>query len=233
MQGSYFAKEMQAAEDEGRITELRWERELPVYTCWDLGVRDTMAIWFYQIVDGWVHWFDYYANFGEGIEHYVEKVFSKGYVYKSHYAPHDVAKRSVQTGKSLLEVASGLGLRFIRVPRTRSIDNDIQAVRLGAEEEEIRRGPVQARSEGAVGVFEEVGSGEQAVESDAESQLGESSGGRDADGGGDAAEHHAAGGAADGVSLDQTFNELLAYHDEQVRARERADGVQEALTVLP
>ena len=130
MQGSYFAKEMADAEAEGRICALRHEVELPVYTSWDLGVRDTMVVWFYQIVDGWVHWLDYYASAGYGIEHYVQEVFKKSYVYKRHFGPHDVGNRSVQTGKTLMEVAGKLGLRFTQVPRTRNLDNDIQACRL-------------------------------------------------------------------------------------------------------
>ena len=139
MQGAYFGKEMEDADTEGRICELRWERELPVFTCWDLGYRDTMVIWFYQIVDGWVHWFDYYASFGRGIEHYVGECFKRPYVYKAHYSPHDSGHHSVQTGKTLDEVASKLGLRFTRVRRTTSLDNDIQAVRLALRKSKFDR----------------------------------------------------------------------------------------------
>lgn len=129
MSGAYYGKQMDAADLEGRIGEVRWEKERPVYTWWDLGVRDSMVIWFVQIINGWIHVIDYMAHSGEGIEWYAKELDKKPYVYAKHYAPHDVKQREVGTGKSVLEVAAALGLRFTVVPKL-SVENGINASRL-------------------------------------------------------------------------------------------------------
>ena len=129
--GAYFGKEMDDAESEGRISpDVKWRKEFPVSTCWDLGVRDTMVVWFYQVIDEWVHWIDYHAASGSGIDDFARVLDRKPYVYKDHYAPHDVAKREVGYGKSIMATAADLGIRFSMVPRTRNLDDDINAVRL-------------------------------------------------------------------------------------------------------
>ena len=129
--GAYYGKEFDLIDREGRYSaDVTWRKEYPVNTCWDLGIRDTMAIWFYQIVDGWINWIDYEAGVGGGIEEYVKLLDSKPYVYKRHYAPHDVSKRELGTGTSVMETAARLGLRFQMVPRTRNLDDDINACRL-------------------------------------------------------------------------------------------------------
>jgi hypothetical protein len=129
MTGAYYGKEMDAADRDDRLTKIRWEREYPVYTWWDLGVRDSMVIWFAQIIGGWVHLIDYISHAGEGIGYYAKELDKKPYVYKTHYAPHDVKQREVGTGKSVLETAASLGLRFTVVPKL-SVENGINAVRL-------------------------------------------------------------------------------------------------------
>jgi hypothetical protein len=129
MTGAYYGKQMDAAEREGRIKELAWDRDEKVYTFWDLGVRDTMVVWFAQIIDGWVHVIDYLAHSGEGIEWYAKELDKKPYVYAKHYAPHDVRKRELGTGVSVYETAWKLGLHFTIVPQI-GVENGINAVRL-------------------------------------------------------------------------------------------------------
>lgn len=130
MTGAYFGKEMDEAERDGRITTLRWERDEPVHTSWDLGVRDTMVVWFYQVIDGWVHYIDLMAHSGEGVDWYVKQLDRKPYVYGKHYAPHDVTHREVGTGKSPMDTARRLGLRFTVVPRVKNVDVRVNAIRL-------------------------------------------------------------------------------------------------------
>jgi phage terminase large subunit len=131
MTGAYFGKEMDAADREGRIvSDLRWEREHPVYTSWDLGIRDTMVVWFYQIIDGWVHYIDLLAHSGEGIEWFAKELDKKPYVYAKHYAPHDAAQREIGSGKSRVETAYQLGLKLQVVPRVGSVETRVNAIRL-------------------------------------------------------------------------------------------------------
>src|SRR5262249_55168309 len=46
--GSIFGQEMSAIERSGRITNVPYNAAYPVETWWDVGLRDTTAIWFVQ-----------------------------------------------------------------------------------------------------------------------------------------------------------------------------------------
>ena len=44
--GAYYANILQKLREEGRVTSVSHDPALPVYTFWDLGIDDSMAIWF-------------------------------------------------------------------------------------------------------------------------------------------------------------------------------------------
>jgi hypothetical protein len=113
VKGAWFAKELAFARQDGRITRVPYDAALPVDTDWDLGMDDSMAIWFSQSLrSGEIRLVDYYEGSGEGFSHYVRTLREKPYVYGKHYPPHDIAVRELGTGKSRKEVAATLGLRF-------------------------------------------------------------------------------------------------------------------------
>lgn len=114
--GAYFGREMAEAEQAGRITRVPHQAEIGVDTWWDLGIDDAMAIWFTQTVGREIHVIDYYEGSGEGLPHYAGVLQERGYVYASHHAPHDIKVRELGSGKSRLETAAALGIRFDVVP---------------------------------------------------------------------------------------------------------------------
>lgn len=128
MFGAYYAQQMAMVDKDRRICRIPVEQSIPVDTYWDLGVRDSTAIWFFQQVGQEVRAIDYYEASGEGLAHYVQTLQSKGYVYGDHYAPHDIRVRELGTGKSRLEMAQALGLKFRVVPDIGLMDG-INAVR--------------------------------------------------------------------------------------------------------
>src|SRR5882762_10031963 len=95
--GSYFGSAMRRAKDEGRITKVPYEELLPVHTYWDLGVDDSMSIWFVQLHNREIRLVDYYESSGEGFAHYARMLKGqlenfermKYYIYGKHFAPHD------------------------------------------------------------------------------------------------------------------------------------------------
>lgn len=134
--GAYYAKQMALARKEKRITRVPYETGLEVYTFWDLGIDDSMTIWFGQFVGRESRWIDYYENTGMGLAHYAKTLKEKPYVYGDHYMPHDAAVREMTNGeraKSRKEVAEGLGIKPIIVverPRnSEAVMNGIEAVR--------------------------------------------------------------------------------------------------------
>jgi hypothetical protein len=126
--GSYFGANIQIAEKENRITTVPYMQGFPVDTFWDLGIDDSMTIWFHQAIGMEHHFIDYYENSGEGFPHYAQVLQEKKYVYGRHYAPHDIKVRELGSGKSRLETAATLGIRFEVSPML-SIEDGISATR--------------------------------------------------------------------------------------------------------
>lgn len=130
IKGAWYGKEMGEAHTSGRIRDVPYDPMLPVDTDWDLGIADKMTIWFSQSLrSGEVRLIDYYEADGEGFPHYIKILREKPYVYGQHWAPHDIAVRELGTGKSRLETAAALGLKFQTTPNI-PLEDGIQAVRL-------------------------------------------------------------------------------------------------------
>lgn len=144
--GSYFGDAIRAAIADKRIGMFPWERDLPVYTCWDLGVDDETVIWWFQFRHGMFRWIDYYANRSKGAEHYFGIIknapadMNDKYSYEQHFGPGDLAVRDWSVGteaKSRAEVMRSLngGKPFFVIVPTKpgalsGLDaDDIQAVR--------------------------------------------------------------------------------------------------------
>jgi len=129
IKGAYYAKELEQARKDNRITSVPHEKLLQVHTWWDLGVGDSTAIGFFQIYGNQWRMIDYYEASGEGLAHYINVLREKGYQYGEHFAPHDIRVRELGSGKSRLEIASELGLDFSIAPNM-AVDDGINAVRM-------------------------------------------------------------------------------------------------------
>jgi len=127
--GSIYGSEIEAAVSEGRVCSVPYDPTKKVDTFFDLGVNDSTSVWFVQHVGRSVHVIDYYENRNEGLPHYCHVLNSKGYLYGSHFAPHDIEVRELGSGKSRREVAWDLGLNFRVVPKL-PIEDGIHAAKM-------------------------------------------------------------------------------------------------------
>ena len=129
--GAYYAAMINAAEAEKRITnDCMYDPMMTVNTSWDLGIADNMSIIFYQQARGGsVRIIDHYTASGYGLDHYAGVLDSKKYKYGKHFGPHDLAVREIGTGKSRIEIAQSLGIKFQTVPSIR-VEDGINAVRM-------------------------------------------------------------------------------------------------------
>lgn len=130
--GAYYGKEMEKAEKDGRVSSVPYDPALPVFTFWDLGIDDTTAIWFGQVLRGReIRWIDYLEESGQGLDYYARELRAKGYIYEEHVLPHDGAARELGTGKSRQETLQSLmkGSRVRVIPRSEVADG-INAARL-------------------------------------------------------------------------------------------------------
>jgi phage terminase large subunit len=136
VKGAIYARELEAARNDKRITTVPIDPALPVDTDWDLGVGDAMAIWFSQSTrSGEVRLVDYHEASGEGFPYYVRMLQAKGYTYGKHWAPHDIQVREMSSGRSRLEVAAQQGIRFEITPRLHhsesgEVEEGIHALRM-------------------------------------------------------------------------------------------------------
>ncbi len=130
IKGAIYSAELGRCRDDGRVTRVQIDPVLHVDTDWDLGVGDSTAIWFSQSLrSGEVRLIDYYEASGEGLPHYAQVLRSKGYVYGTHWAPHDIQVKEMASGRSRLETAQTLGITFNVCPNV-PIEEGIHAARM-------------------------------------------------------------------------------------------------------
>lgn len=135
VQGAYFKSQMTKAREQGRIGRILFDPARPVHTAWDIGKDDNTSVWFFQSHSNMYHWIDYYENSGEGVSHYAHYMREigqrKGYIYGTHYGPHDLDNSHwiLPGAKSTVDVARELGLSFRVVPRIANKVDAIEAAR--------------------------------------------------------------------------------------------------------
>ena len=132
IRGAVYGKEMAAAIRDDRIGFIPVEPSIPVHTFWDLGIADSMTIWFVQAVGKEIRFINYYEHTGEGMAHYIGYLdqFKRdhGITYGDHFAPHDIEVRELSTGKSRRDTALKMGIGF-RVVAQHKVADGIEATR--------------------------------------------------------------------------------------------------------
>ncbi len=129
--GAYYGTEMREATEQGRVTKVNYDNNVPVHTAFDLGYRDDTAVWFYQVIRDEVHIIDYYAVSGANIDEIAANILSRPYNFGKHYLPHDArAKTLAAAGKSVIEqLAVHFGINSLAIVPDLSVQDGIQAVR--------------------------------------------------------------------------------------------------------
>lgn len=133
VRGAYYTNEVDLLRKEKRIMKVPYQRGVPVNTFWDLGANDTTAIWFHQRVLNEDRFIKCYEANGEALEHFVKYMQDTGYIFGTHYLPHDAEHKRL--GKvdndSNLEMLEDLlpGANFEVVPRIQDIKVGIQRTR--------------------------------------------------------------------------------------------------------
>lgn len=127
--GAVYAKLIDTARAEDRITRVPYDPSCEVITAWDLGWSDSTSIWWAQIVGREVRIIDYYENSGEGLGHYAQVVKAKPYNYarRGHYLPHDADAGNIRGDTAAMQL-SRLGVENT-VLEISSIEGGIEAVR--------------------------------------------------------------------------------------------------------
>jgi len=132
--GAFYALEMAAVRNEGRVIAIDAIKTAPVHRAWDLGVRDDTALWWWQQQGAQVAILDHYAASGVGVEHYAEIIQRRnaehGWVSGADFVPHDAKIKEWGSGKTRVETMLQLGLRPELVPMATVADGINAARRL-------------------------------------------------------------------------------------------------------
>lgn len=127
LDGAIYADELRAAKEQGRITSVPVDQAKPVDVFFDLGWADCTSIWFVQTVGKEIRTVDFYQNQLQKLQHYIQVMQNKGYVYGHIHLPHD-ATHGQLSGKNVEQTVRGLGFKVKIVDKLR-IEQGIQAAR--------------------------------------------------------------------------------------------------------
>jgi phage terminase large subunit len=128
VEGSYYAKYIDKMRIKGQIGLVPYETGFKVHTAWDIGVRDSTTIIFFQVVGQVIHIIDCYENSKVGLEHFVKVIEQKPYTYGKHIGPHDIKVKEWGSGMTRIEKAKQLGILFTVAPDL-SVEDGIESVR--------------------------------------------------------------------------------------------------------
>jgi hypothetical protein len=134
-EGCYYSAQLAKAREQGRVLARIPLEPVPVNTFWDLGKGDMLTQWFHQQVGLEDRFIRYYENSGEDLSHYVTEMLKHGYVFGTHFLPHDAEHKRLgldpDNNDSILEMLQKLlpGHRFEVIPRITNIQAGIQQTR--------------------------------------------------------------------------------------------------------
>ncbi len=131
IKGAYYGALIAQAEKDGRVGQVDYDPALSTTVAVDLGMRDAFACIFIQEhqAAGQTRIFDYEEYTGKGLHEVYAAIMEKGYRIDHWVGPHDLAVRELGTGRSRIEVARSIGMRFA-VANNLPIPDGREAVRV-------------------------------------------------------------------------------------------------------
>jgi len=122
--GAVFAREMQMADLEERITKVPYDPSKPVHAVFDLGWSDATAIWFVQWIGMETRLIRYHEDSQRTISEYLAKMQTYGYVYDTLWLPHDAENKTLAAaGRSIDQIVRAAGYKTKIIPRTPVVDS--------------------------------------------------------------------------------------------------------------
>jgi phage terminase large subunit len=123
VEGAIFTDELNELHENQKIVNVPYDAKKLVNTFWDLGHGDQTSIWFVQKFGFEYRVIDFYQNARKKIQHYIQVLQARGYVYGTDYLPHDGNSNHL-TGLTVEETLKEIGRAVDVVPRVgRKIDS--------------------------------------------------------------------------------------------------------------
>jgi hypothetical protein len=127
--GAIYAELIDRLRGAGAIRPAVVDTSALVHTAWDLGSPPNTVTWYFQLVGTEIRVIDCDMDLDLTPVERVARMLSKGYLYGSHFLPHDVMATQ-KSGKTFLNELNEVGLRNCKVvPRTLDIWMGISRLR--------------------------------------------------------------------------------------------------------
>jgi phage terminase large subunit len=107
--GAVYAREVDQLIRNHRVTFLPYDPNLKVFTVWDMGWNDAMAIAFVQVMRSECRIIDYIEDDHKTLDWYAAELRNRPYNYAHDYLPHDAAHGDYKTGVSAERMLQKLG----------------------------------------------------------------------------------------------------------------------------
>ncbi len=134
LEGSYYGKFMRKMLEDGRICDVVWNPDHPVYTYCDIGHSDFTVNLYVQHIGRYSYIFDMYVGNSKyennDLEDMIIDLKSKPYVYGGHVAPHDMDVFEWGVGATRKQQALlDHGIDFQLAPKKVALLDGIEAVK--------------------------------------------------------------------------------------------------------
>jgi len=126
--GAFYAKEMAAAQTEGRIGDFPVDPAFPVDCAWDIGRTDDTSIWFYQSTFDGIRVVDFHSSSLKDVDFYIELLRQKDFDVRWLVLPHDAKAKRLGMKRTVEEQFHDAGFKVRTLPIL-SIQDGIQAAR--------------------------------------------------------------------------------------------------------
>lgn len=122
--GAIFAKEMQQADKEGRLTKVPYDPTKPVHAICDLGWSDQTSWWFVQFIGMETRLIRYFEDSQRTMTSYLAQLQTFGYVYDTIWLPHDAQNKTLAAaGRSIEEIVRNSGYKTRVLERVPIVDS--------------------------------------------------------------------------------------------------------------
>lgn len=148
--GSYYSSLLRELEERGGLREFQHPKD-EIFTTWDLGHGDSTAIWWWRLAEprgSGVEFIDHYESHSKPMSHYFQKVRERPWMVKKHWLPHDARAKTLQTGRSILDMAlAEWGPHAVEIVPEIGVQDGIQALRKLLQQKGTRFHPRCSRTE--------------------------------------------------------------------------------------
>lgn len=117
-EGAIFGNQIRRVHKEERLTFIPIQSNCEVFTFWDIGKNDETAVWFLQRVGREYHLIDYFEGRLQEVEYYTKALRTLGYLYATHYMPHDADHERLGMSRNVRQQFEDGGITPVQiVPR--------------------------------------------------------------------------------------------------------------------